>query len=162
MTMVDGSISVSPFKVMFLSLVLTCFAQGAATQSFVEKGTYQETAAEYHGNWENLQGAQLSGGAMRRTREAGSYAILRFKGSSITLISKIQPDATVAEIYLDDKLVMNLEQFAGLNVWQDQKHVLIQSGLDPNVVHTLKIVHSGKQNPYNQPAWLSIDGFIVG
>jgi len=57
---------------------------------------------------------------------------------------------------------MNHEQFAGPNVWQDQKQILIQNGLDPNVVHTLKIVHSGKQNPSNQPAWRSIDGFIVG
>lgn len=58
-------------------------------------------------------------------------------------------------------MVVSHPQFGADNRWDDQKLVAIKTGLDPNKDHVLRIVHSGKGNPYGKPAWVTVDGFVV-
>ena len=123
-------------------------------------GRWEEDSAHLIGNWFIEINPYVSAGKVAKTNETGAYASFHFEGTGIDFISKVQPEATVAEIYLDGRLLTKHEQFQGEKVWHDRFVVEVARYLDKGQ-HELRIVHSGVKNPYGKPADLSVDGFIV-
>jgi hypothetical protein len=102
-----------------------------------------ETA--YSGGWAAEDNDSYYGKTAMETATMGSSLQFSFKGADIYWRAVKGPDGGKADVYLDDIFQKTIDCWASpLTPFQ---FAFIKKGLDPAVVHTIKIVVRGDKNP---------------
>jgi len=96
----------------------------------------------------NFDGTWLDSSAISRSTErAGASTSVKFTGTRVRVNGEVAPDGGLAEVYLD-----GVKQLVGIDCWNPKPRGLQtlyrRSGLAEGE-HTLRIVATGKRNPYS-------------
>jgi hypothetical protein len=121
---------------------------------------FEETSPSvtYAGTWLESIRPDHSGGAARKSVEAGSRATFAFTGTGVRWIGFKSTVTGIARVFLDGTFVAEVDTAASSE--QPQAVVFERTGL-PAGAHTLAIEVTGRFNPPATSAWIAVDAFDV-
>lgn len=126
----------------------------------VSKTKYQEDHSNitYYGTWAGYSTSYCDGGSSKYANGTGSYAELRFTGTSIKVFGLKSAGKGIANIYIDGDLVGTGDCYAPSEEWKSL--IFSKSGLS-NSRHTIKVEVAGKKNDSAVGYQVNIDYFEV-
>lgn len=104
-------------------------------------------------------GGGPSSGTQSYSRFADAWAEFGFRGTGIDWLISTQENYAIAKVYIDGVFKQNVDLYSSIR--RDQQVVYSIRGLDPNIGHTIRIVHSGTKNPSATDTYIGVDAFDV-
>lgn len=121
---------------------------------------YEDTNSNiiYDGEWGNYSLPYFSGGTSKYASGTGSSATFEFYGTGIKLYGLKSAGKGLANIYIDNVLVKQVDCYAESEQWSE----VLFSKIDlPNATHTIKVEVSGQKSEKSVGYQINIDYFEV-
>ena len=110
----------------------------------------------YSGAWLIWSNPGNSGGTAHYSSQSGATATLSFSGSYFGVVYLKDINGGIATISLDGAAVDQLDTYAAVQAFQQQKFYPVSVGS-----HTISVTISGNKNPSSAYSWITFDAFTV-
>jgi len=110
-----------------------------------------DASITYSGSWKHHSLSGCFNSDETFTARNNDRAVIAFKGTSISILSRVHPQFGKFKVYIDGKPVADVNTYSARPA--SQQRVYTRAGLS-NAAHTLKIVKTSG-------AWIGIDGYEI-
>ena len=172
------SSKIIPYTVKYPPLITTNTANGfnrsgyTLGDAYTNQETYPAVNAQLPVNWLTDNDASYDEGSAIYSTTTDSYVEFTFDGSSVALVSKLDADRGIAQIFVDGARVTNgdtqlpgdagvdksgVDLFSSSAQWQQT--VYEKRGLDPTATHTIRIIVTDQKNAFSTGYRIDVDSF---
>ncbi len=118
-----------------------------------------DAALVYAGSWTQKALSSAYGGGLKYATTKGSAAQFTFTGQNVAWVSPKAPNKGKATVAIDGVTVETIDLYASKS--QARKVVFSQSGLDPEVSHTITVQATGSKRSASTGTRVDVDAFVV-
>jgi hypothetical protein len=130
------------------------------TSPFAPGRRYDDTEEriQYTGSWlHDLQFPESSGQSITYSEKPGNQFRIDFTGSAITYIFTEALNRGIAEVRIDNRPPVRINQYSRQTLWQSARRF---DGLDPGS-HSVEVRVSGEKDPRSSGVFVDLDAFEV-